>query len=166
MREWAIRACLCVCRGLAGCFYPKRFMTTFLHVSKPPLLAGPPTKTLSVSVSLSLFCLGGLRHTTGGCKSWIWVLLTSPLHYGNWLRWIGRASPGLLSSTGPRPNGSTVSVSLIVTPPAHPSLFLLLSRHFTTSFSWMSSLCPAAFLLSSISGPTGEGTFLAIFTFW
>lgn len=109
----------------------------------------PPTNSLSASVSLSLLCLGGLRCTTAGCKTWIWCLVNFSLATATRPLRIGRAWVAWLSLTGRRPNGFTVSslTRLLPCQPPQPTLvfFVFLSGHFRTSFSWTSSLCPAAF---------------------
>lgn len=65
------------------------FMTTFLHVSIPLLpSASAHINPVSISQPQPLFSLGGLRHTTGGCKTCLWGLLTVPsLRQLAWMDW-------------------------------------------------------------------------------
>ena len=87
MDECVIYVCVCLhtcfCPGLSQCMCCALvsdscwFMTTFLHVSIPPLPSTPAhINTVSISQPQPLPTLGGLRRTTGGCKTCLWGLLT------------------------------------------------------------------------------------------
>lgn len=106
---------------------------------------------VSISQPQPLFSVGGLRHTTGGCKTCLWGLLTVPslqqLARMDWpsligLCWVWRSHLVMHS----------LSVSLIV------SFFCLCIFPVQDFFSWLSSPCPAA----SCSLPTSEDAYLAI----
>lgn len=121
---------------------------TRLH---PPPLAYAPTHINPVSISqsqplFSLFSLGGLRHTTRGCKTCLWGLLTVPS-----LRQLAQIDwPSLAALCwGWLAHIVMDSLSLIVS-----SFCLCVSP--VQFLSWMSSPCPAAVYSLHLLTPLGR----------
>lgn len=152
-----LRVCVCVCLLRPDWVLCSRKWQLLVHDHlftrpRPPAALRPAhIDPVSISQPQPLFSLGGLRHTTGGCKTCLWGLLTVPsLRQLARMDWPSLSRRAVLSLTGSCPNGFTVSVSLIV------SFFCLCVSPVQDLLSWMSSLCPAAFCSLHLLIPLGR----------